>query len=271
MRHFDSPADGRIAPPSVASLRRPLARLANDLLDFFYPRWCVVCERPPEPDKPICKLCLTRLVTLPDPVCPRCRFFVRGDALRCPGSRHHNAPPFPVWALGLFDDYYRRLIHAFKFENRRDCGDFLGARLGAAVAADPRSAAIEGIVPVPLHRTRRRERGFNQSEQLASAVAAALGRPLWCNLARSRNTKSQTALDGKRRRDNVAGAFTVGGERPPRVVMLVDDVFTTGATVRECAETLARAGAQQIFLAVVALAEPGQGGKRRGDAPRSGE
>jgi ComF family protein len=244
-------------------IRRPLARLAGDLLDLFYPRWCVVCERPLEPAAPICAHCLARLVTLPHPVCPRCRFFVGGEEAACPVDRSHGVPPFPVWALGLFDDYYRRLIHAFKFENRRDCGDFLGERLGAQVARDPRACAIEAVVPVPLHRARRRERGFNQSELLAAAVAAAIGRPVLPDLVRVRNTKSQTALDGRRRQENVAGAFTLRGARPPKVVLLVDDVVTTGATIRECAVALAEAGAGRIFGAVVALAEQGEPGFRR--------
>ena len=254
----------------LTGIRRPLARLAGDLLDFFYPRWCVVCERPPEPPAPLCTRCLERLVTLPHPVCPRCRFFVAGDPAVCPTGRGHAVPPFPVWALGLFDDYYRPLIHAFKFENRRDCGEFLAARLGALVARDPRSAAIEAVVPVPLHRVRRRERGFNQSELLALAVARALDRPILDVLVRTRNTKSQTALDGKHRRENVAGAFTVRGGRAPQAVLLMDDVLTTGATMRECADALTRAGAGQVFGAVAALAEPRATHLRRSDAARGG-
>jgi len=175
-------------------------------------------------------------------------------------ERGHTVPPFPVWALGLFDDYYRRLIHAFKFENRRDCGDFLGLRLGALVARDPRALAIEAVVPVPLHRARRRERGFNQSELLALAVAGAIGRPVLRDLVRVRNTKSQTVLDGRRRKENVAGAFTVRGAQSPQVVLLVDDVLTTGATIRECALALTETGAKRIFGAVVALAEQGEPG-----------
>lgn len=238
------------------------------MLDFFYPRWCVVCERPPDPAAPLCTHCLELLVTLPHPVCPRCRFFVTGDPAICPTSRGHDAPPFPVWALGLFDDYYRPLIHAFKFENRRDCGEFLAARLGAQVARDPRSAAVEAVVPVPLHRARRRERGFNQSELLARAVGRALDRPVRDLLVRTRNTKSQTTIDGRHRQENVAGAFRVHGGASPGVVLLIDDVLTTGATLRACADALVHAGAARVLGAVGALAEPSLPGLRPSNAGR---
>lgn len=252
----------------LTALGWPLARLADDLLDFFFPRWCVVCERPPDPPAPLCTHCLERLVTLPHPVCPRCRFFVAGDPAVCPISRDHDVPPFPVWALGLFDDYYRPLIHAFKFDNRRDCGEFLAARLGMQVARDPQSATIEAVVPVPLHRARRRERGFNQSEGLARAVAHALDRPVNDMLVRTRNTKSQTALDGRHRQENVAGAFRVRDGGSPGVVLLIDDVLTTGATMRACADALVQAGAGRVFGAVVALAEPTAPDLRRSNARR---
>jgi ComF family protein len=164
-----------------------------------------------------------------------------------------------VWALGLFDDHYRAAIHAFKFHHRLDAGEFLGSRLAAMVAGDPRSRHIQIVVPVPLHPTRLRERGFNQSEMLARLVGAALNVPVEPRmLRRTRNTPTQTALDYESRRKNVAGAFRVG-DAPidGQNVLLVDDVSTTGATISECADALHEAGAGDIFGAVVALAALG--------------
>jgi ComF family protein len=231
-----------------------LSRFSNDLLDFFFPRWCVVCGLPPETADPLCAQCRDELGLLPHPVCPFCLFFLPAGLELCPQGHHPDL--LPVWAAGLFDHHYRRLIHAFKFDDRPDCGDFLARRLGALLENDPRLAAVDLVVPVPLHPTRRRERGFNQSELLARAAGAALARPVDNLLFRSRNTKSQTELDGPRRRQNVAGAFRVAHGTVPPVVLLVDDVFTTGATMQECAATLLGAGAQRVMGAVVALAEP---------------
>ena len=125
------------------------------------------------------------------------------------------------------------------------------------IAADPRSRAIKAVVPVPLHSTRRRERGFNQSEILALAACAALGLAGPANaLSRLTNTPSQTRLSRIKRQQNVAQAFTSQEwAHPPTTVLLIDDVQTTGATLSACTNALLEAGVSRVYGAVVALAE----------------
>jgi len=238
----------------MAGVLTAVRGLGGDLLDFFFPPACAVCRAAPQPDLPLCARCEQALTILPDPVCARCRSFIPEPHLRCPAG--HLRQPQPVWALGLFDDYYRELIHAFKFHGRMNCGRFLGVRLAEMVAGDPRHRAVDCIVPVPLHRSRQRERGFNQSELLARSLADRLEIGAGGGaLRRIRQTQTQTALDYRQRRENVAGAFAPGKEAVAgKTVLLVDDVMTTGATLGECASVLRQAGADRIFAAVAALA-----------------
>ena len=238
----------------MAGVLTSLRGVSDGLLDLFFPPACAICQAPPAPEMPVCARCCAALTLLPDPVCARCRAFVPEPHRRC--LRGHRRQPGMVWSLGLFDDYYRELIHLFKFDRRLDCGEFLARRLGSMLREDVRSEHVDLVIPVPLHRTRQRERGFNQSALLADHVAQAIERPLAEGaLKRIRNTSTQTALDYPRRRQNVAGAFSSGDATVKgQIALLVDDVMTTGATLAECASVLKAAGAKAVYGAVAALA-----------------
>jgi ComF family protein len=117
------------------------------------------------------------------------------------------------------------------------------------------------LVCVPLHRTRLRERGFNQAVELARPLARTLGIALSNDLLeRTRDTRAQTGLDAIARRRNLRGAFAVSAKRPiPRHIALFDDVMTTGSTVRECARVLRRAGAERVDVWALARAPAPRG------------
>jgi ComF family protein len=151
------------------------------------------------------------------------------------------------------------LLHELKYHGGTGIGLWLGRQLGLAVASalDPRR--FSGCLPVPLHRVRRRERGYNQSVLLCRGVAAESGVQLCGSLLRrTRVTPSQTALDVEERAANVEGAFAASrgarGKIAGRSFLLVDDVLTTGATMRACAAVLKRSGAEQVVACAVALA-----------------
>ena len=158
----------------------------------------------------------------------------------------------------------RSMIHLLKYDRVLPAADFLGLRLGAAIAKlTPESVATPSengwiIIPVPLHSSKLSQRGFNQAELIARA---ALRLPEWRHLrldtralVRHRETVSQAGLSRHQRRENIRGAFRVScpGAVVGRDVLLVDDVFTTGATVSECARVLRRAGARGVWVATAA-------------------
>jgi ComF family protein len=158
-----------------------------------------------------------------------------------------------VFAYGVFEEPLRELVHLFKYAGVTALARPLGRLLRRAL---PRDRRFDLIVPTPLHWRRRWTRGYNQAMLLARELAPTLGLKPVNALRRTRATSTQTGLSRTARRANVAGAFTVWDASlvRGRRVLLVDDVMTTGATLRACAAALKRAGAQSVSIAVLARA-----------------
>lgn len=201
------------------------------------------------------------MAILPAPFCPYCKSFLQDSAEVlehvCPHlDKPEDRRMLAAISLGTFDDYYQRLIHRFKYGKKIPLGKRLAQRLGDAVAREEEFAGCDLILPVPLHRARYRERGFNQSEILAEGVSEVADIPLARRmLRRKKNTKDQTYLNVQQRAENVRDAFSI--TQPEIVenkrVILVDDVTTTGATLNECARILQDVRARSIFAATLAV------------------
>jgi ComF family protein len=175
-------------------------------------------------------------------------------------------PPFVrAVAYGPYDGRMKEAIHALKYNRLHSAAGGLGRMLAEAIAQLAADAPGEMlVVPVPLHRSKYAERGFNQARSLAAAALGALRKthPEWrltlasATLMRLRATESQAGLNPRQRRMNVRGAFTVSD--PAAVarknVLLIDDIFTTGATARAAAKSLMEAGADSVWVATLARA-----------------
>ncbi len=174
--------------------------------------------------------------------------------------------PPPLWtgvditvgaAGGHYEGALRDIIHAYKYEGRRSLARPLGRLMrnaGAALLED-----ADCIVPVPLHPWRRLTRGFNQAADLARELARALDRPVVHALWRARSTPPQMALPARSRRINVRDAFILSpwsSSIENRIVVLIDDVRTTGATLNACAKVLKSAGVREVRALTVAIADP---------------
>lgn len=176
----------------------------------------------------------------------------------CGGCLRHEPPFAGAWAPFRYEHPLDLLEARFKFHADLAAGRVLSALMIERAAADapPRP---ELLIPVPLHSARLRERGYNQALELAQPLARAFAIPLRADLlVRTRATPPQTGLDAKTRRRNLRGAFALAeGTALPEHVALIDDVMTTGATLRECARVLRRAGVARVDVWALARA-PGR-------------
>ena len=212
------------------------------LLDFFFPPFCIVCA--------------AALPKIEMRICGRCRR----------RARRERGVPFRISPGGLlpesgagcygrcaytWNDCLETLLHRFKYGGFRSVGRFLGDGIVEAVRCDPALGRADLIVPVPLTRAKRRERGFNQAAVLARILAEAKGWECDERVVRRRGrSRSQTKLTPRERRENVRGVFRV--VLPDRVrqrrILIVDDVVTTGATSGELARALLAAGAAEVAV-----------------------
>lgn len=231
---------GRILPESW---RNALAGLQNVLL----PASCLLCGG--DSNAALCPECADDLPCLP-PACPQCaEATTHGE--RC-GRCLHTPPHFDAAvALWRYDFPIDRLIHAFKYRGELALGGWFAERLADRL----QQCAFDGIVPLPLHPLRLRQRGFNQAVEVARPLGRRLGIPVYLDLCqRRRPTAPQADLPHKERAANVRGAFECASDLNGRHLLLIDDVMTTGATLDECARTLKLHGAARVSVAVVARA-----------------
>jgi ComF family protein len=232
--------------------------LLRGLLDLVYPGVCPVCaEALPDAAGPCCAACRSILTTDPFPSCPRCAATIgphtaRPDGCsRCRGERLHFDGAL---RLGPHEGRLRDLILKMKYRGGDEAAEFLGQLWASHAEARLRAAGADLVIPVPLHWQRHWQRGHNQSEVLARALATRVKLPCpvrW--LRRIRNTPKQAGNPLTFRQENVKGAFhaAVRPELRGRTVLLVDDVMATGSTCSEAARTLKAAGAAQVIAAVL--------------------
>jgi competence protein ComFC len=235
-----------------------LTRLFRTFVNLCYPPHCAGCQADTEPGSHVCDVCAAQIRRIERPFCERCSNPFAGaisEIFECPNCAdrtvHFEHAVAPFHSSGIV----RECIHAFKYNHARYLREQLADWLAEALA-DERIAArpFEALVPVPLHHVRRREREYNQAEELCRELTRRTKIPTWNTLRRIRYTTTQTRLDREERMENLRGAFRVSdtGAVKDRHLVLVDDVFTTGSTVEECSRVLRRAGAASVRVICVA-------------------
>ena len=226
-----------------------LAKLKGIAVDLLFPRWCVGCGR--EGDF-ICHSCLRSLPWIMPPLCPRCGK-PQASGILCPSCVSWQAEIDGIRSPFRFDGVIRQAIHQLKYRNLRAQATTLARLLQDYLATDPMPGEV--LAPVPLHRKRLRERGYNQSSLLAKELGKLTGLPVVDDcLIRQRYAPPQArTLTVAERRSNVANAFTCRDNRlRDKQVLLIDDVSTSGTTLDACAAALKAGGATSVWGLVLA-------------------
>ncbi len=218
-------------------LERCAERAANWLQDLIFPPTCGNCGRV---DFRFCAGCLHELEQLP----------IEAHLKTLPEEGEELDAPL---ATGEHRGVLQNAVQAFKYNDATELSERLAARL--IVALLERNWQIDVIVPVPLFAEREAERGYNQSTLLSGHLVSALGIPVRADcLKRVRDTKQQALLSQLERRKNVENAFEASEEVKALSILLVDDVITTGSTLRECASALRAKGADRIYAIAISHA-----------------
>lgn len=223
-------------------MKLSLDGLASFLLDLLFPPRCVFCGEIVPPGVKVCRRCAEEIV--PSGTVRCVKLPVSGGTVSC------------VCLYG-YSGRVRDSILRYKFHGQKENGRYYGQLLAAQIRTVCPGRKIDSVTAVPLSPERKKERGYDQSEQIAVPLAGALGVPFAPYLRKVRENKVQHLLGREERVRNVRGAYTTDGSAVTgQNILLVDDIVTTGSTLGECADALLRGGAASVFCTSVADSEP---------------
>ncbi len=224
------------------------------LLSLLFPPSCVLCGEPCEGLDPVCPDCAARLPQLEGPRCYICQEGLKDPSLDlCPVCGTRGRGFELARALGPYNSGWGTLVRELKFNKEPAIARFLASRLAEYVHREKPFENIDIITYVPMTKADRKTRGFNQAKMLACGLGRKLDIPVRQLLAKVRQTPAQVDLPAAERRKNLRGAFEVvtSGQG---AVLIVDDIFTTGSTVEECARALKIGGYTRVYVLTVARA-----------------
>ncbi|MFC1698383.1 double zinc ribbon domain-containing protein [Candidatus Omnitrophota bacterium] len=244
----------------------------KSLINLIYPLTCLICgiKLDPLSQKPLCAVCWSKIEYNPAPFCRVCGKPLpacpagspagrparhQSQALVCQDCQNSQFYFKQVRSVCKYDGVIKECIHLFKYNHKLSLTKPLGGLLVDFATHNCDMSQIDLILPVPLHSKKLRQRQFNHAQNLAQSLAAAFSKQIQPQLiVKIKPGPDQVSLTRAARSRNIRGAFTIRNNKPVKSknVLLVDDVFTTGATVNECAKALLDAGAKQVDVLTLA-------------------
>jgi len=236
------------------------------LLDIIYPEYCILCKSTLNNDRSqtmVCVDCFQEIKMNAPPFCKKCGRHLelrnKLDKEICPECEKKTLHFDRAWSVCNYSDKMKDLLHLFKYSNKTRLRKLFGKILAKFI--QDFNISMEGfdfIIPMPLHSTRLREREYNQTQLLAEELSKNLSlKTSGNNIMRIRNTKPQSSLSASERYNNIKGAFRV--KNPNQIdkknILVIDDLYTTGATASEIAFTLKNAGAKGVSILTLAIAK----------------
>lgn len=256
---MSEPTDIPSADCERPGLSGALLRFGGTFADFVFPRLCCGCgERVLESGRLICIRCEGTIEDLILPLCPTCGVpAARGGASTCDDCPRRTVHFTTARGTTPFTGIAKTLVEKLKYSGRVEYAPVMAQRMAEALRHGFPGVEFDGVLPVPLHSTRYRDRGFNQSEEIGRHLSRMTGLAMSTGLLkRARPTPSQTRLKRKERAENIKDAFECPdpAAMAGKCLLLVDDVYTTGATLNECARTLIESGARSVHCLTYARA-----------------
>ena len=235
----------------------------SNIINFILPPRCAICGQVLDSNKGLCNKCISQIEFLKEPICYRCGqpiidgFSQKGKHLYCGNCLKKSRHIFRMSRSAyIYDDFSKKLILDFKFYDKTDLASLL-AKMMYVAGNDIFEAGVDIIVPVPLHYTRIIKRRYNQSSLIAKELGKLTGIKVEYNvLTKHKRTKPQVECNGLERLNNVKGAFEVKhlNKLQGKRILLIDDVLTTGSTLKECASAIKKSKPKSIDCLTVARA-----------------
>lgn len=236
---------------------RKVEKLWSEGLNLIFPMRCPVCDRPAPYAQLSCPACRARLAVVAEPRCLKCGKHIEDEGEEYCGGCRRAVHRFEA-GRGLYS--YRQMamsLYRFKYAGRREYACFYAEQIVKRLGRRIWGWRPDALVPVPIHTSRRRQRGYNQAEVLAREIGKRTGIPVVSNLLRRvKNTLPQKMLDDAGRQNNLKRAFKIErNDVKLERVILIDDIYTTGSTMDACADKLREAGVKKVYFITVAIGE----------------
>lgn len=233
----------------------------ENIIHLLFPRRCPICDKAMFSSvfmktELCCAACREIPEYVKEPVCKKCGKPIENErAEYCYDCRKHPGGFAQGKALWIYKDQVKESMYRFKYQNRQKYARYYGSEIVRVYGDWMKRNKIEAIVPIPLHWTKKRRRGYNQAQLLAAEIGKQTGLPVYPKLLKRRKkTKAQKNLDETERKNNLKKAFkTQENKVQLSHILLVDDIYTTGSTINEAALELKRAGIEQVYYVSVCI------------------
>ena len=232
--------------------------MISKVQDIFYPRVCALCNKTVNGEELICKVCSSRLIYAKENVCEKCgKILISRDEIYCKLCESYERNFIKGTSALYYNDVIRKSLSDFKYHNKRENVSFYSFILNERIRKVYGGIVFDVIVPIPVYKGRLIKRGYNQAEVLAKSLSELTGIKMEKDiLIRNKRTVSQKELSKKDRILNLLKAFAYNSESKydlkGKRVLLVDDIYTTGATMDAASMILKDNGAREVFFATVA-------------------
>lgn len=232
-------------------------RYIDIITEMFFPRRCPVCGDLVTPrGELICPECIGELHFISEPVCKVCgREILSEDEELCGNCKRHRFSFEYGYALMSYNDVAAHSITRIKYTGAREYLDYYGLKSAELYGDRIKAMGIDAIVPIPVHKSRLKKRGYNQAAVLAHIIGSELGIPVYEDaLCRNKKTAALKELNAAERLKNLTSAFYAGDiPEDMRSVLIVDDIFTTGATLEASTRCLKKAGVEKVYCFALAI------------------